>query len=117
MKVSKGKTQPELVADIRLSSTLHGSGCTILVPGLDGDSHNVYDQKMFAACGLGDFEDRHPGNLLLLKEENMKPDGSGPTILPSRLLDQVFGICGCLVLFIFSRGLQKHSFCYYVKLL
>ena len=38
MKVSKGKTQPDLVAEFRLSSSLRGSGSIILVPGFDCDS-------------------------------------------------------------------------------
>ena len=36
----KGQSQPEIVADIRLSKSLHGSGFTIFVPGLDCDSHD-----------------------------------------------------------------------------
>ena len=38
MKVSKGQSQPEIVADIRLLNSLHGSGFTIFVPGFDCDS-------------------------------------------------------------------------------
>ena len=36
MKVSKGRSQPEIAADIRLLNPVHGSGITtILVPGFD----------------------------------------------------------------------------------
>ena len=41
MKDSKGQSQPEIVADIRLSNSLHGSGFTIFVPGFDCDSYVV----------------------------------------------------------------------------
>ena len=38
MKVSKGQSQPEIVADVRLLDSLHGSGITtILIPGFDCD--------------------------------------------------------------------------------
>ena len=37
MKVSKGQSQPEIVADIRLLNSLHGVGSTILIPGFDYD--------------------------------------------------------------------------------
>ena len=40
MKVRKGQSQPQIVAEIRLSSSLHGSGFTIFVPiGFDCDSN------------------------------------------------------------------------------
>ena len=35
MKVSKGQSQPEIVAEFRLLNSLHGSGFTIFVPGFD----------------------------------------------------------------------------------
>ena len=35
--VSKGQSQPEVVADIRLLNSLHGFGQTILIPGFDSD--------------------------------------------------------------------------------
>ena len=38
MKVSKGQSQPEIVAELRLLNSLHGSGWTILIPGSDYDS-------------------------------------------------------------------------------
>ena len=38
MKVSKGRSQPEIAADIPLLNSLHGSGSTILVSGFDCDS-------------------------------------------------------------------------------
>ena len=33
-----GQSQPEIVADIRLLNSLHGSGSTILTPSFDSDS-------------------------------------------------------------------------------
>ena len=38
MKMSKGYSQPEIAADIRLLNSVHGSGSTILIPGFDYDS-------------------------------------------------------------------------------
>ena len=38
MKASKGQSQPEIAADLRLLGSLHGSGSTILIPGFDYDS-------------------------------------------------------------------------------
>ena len=38
MKLSKGQSQPEKAANIRLCISLHGSGSTILIPGFDCDS-------------------------------------------------------------------------------
>ena len=37
MKVSKGQSQSEIAADIRLLNSLHVSGFTICVPGFDCD--------------------------------------------------------------------------------
>ena len=41
MKVSKGQSQPEIAAEFRLLIPVHGSGDSILVPGLDCDSMGV----------------------------------------------------------------------------
>ena len=56
MKVSKGQSQPEIVADIRLSISLHGSGFTIFVPGLDCDSlaSRMSEAKNYLSLGLHD---------------------------------------------------------------
>ena len=48
MKVSKGQSEPEIVADLRLSYSLHGSGFTIFVPGFDCDSLDPLKVKLFA---------------------------------------------------------------------
>ena len=47
MKVSKGQSQPEVVAAAFLA-LLHGSGFTIFVPGFDCDSIRVLVLALFA---------------------------------------------------------------------
>ena len=39
MKVSTGRSQPEIAADIRLLNSVRGSGSSIFIPGFDYDSH------------------------------------------------------------------------------
>ena len=46
MKVSKGQSQPEIVADVRLLNSLHGSGFTIFVPGFDCDSNGFPELEL-----------------------------------------------------------------------
>ena len=71
MKVSKGQSQPEIVADIRLLNSLHGSGSTILLPGFEQVTQLGLPKKARP-------RPVHPG-LSLLGADGRLPHGGGPS--------------------------------------